>query len=265
MKPNHPKPDFTVVIPSFKDLRIGETIESINRQDYPRDRIEVVVMDGGSPPPVVDQIARWLRPWDQLISERDKGIFDGINRGIARATGGVILTIGTDDKLAVSDAVTTFMRALADPAVDYACAGVAMTDQDWKPVREWPATMPTLRNFLLGSQINHFSFVCRPSVYQQVGLFDLRYPVAADFDFFLRLTKRGLPGARIPRRLVYMKLGGNSSKNLRNISRGNLEIVRSAFRLYGPLLLLHFMAKPFVKFAQFRRAKRQAPAGSQVS
>lgn len=246
--------DFSIIIPSFRDPRILETIDSINKQTYRRDKLEIVVMDGGSDKLLLIEIRNHLQPHDLLFSEKDDGIFDAINRGIARASGEVIFTLGSDDKFASSDAVGDLMGAFANPEVQYVCAGIGYTNKRWEMVRDWPATQPTLTNFLLGCQVSHFGFACRKRVYDEIGYFTLSYDYSADFDFFLRLSKRKLIGARVSKRLVFMKLGGKTSKNVRNILRGNKQIFASGYSHYGPLILVHLMAKPFVKALQFVRA-----------
>jgi len=247
--------DFSVVIPSFRDVRILETIESVNTQNYERKRIQIVIKDGGSDEILLGKIQRALQPQDILVSDRDKGIFDGINRGLSLATGAVIFTIGSDDKFSSHEAVGQFMECFRNPDVQFVCSGVGFTNANWDLIRDWPATLPTNANFLLGHQISHFGFACRQEVYRANGNFDLRYDVSADFDFFLRLTKRQLAGVKLSERLVYLKLGGNSSKNVRNMLRGNYQAFRSGLSHYGPLILVHFMAKPFVKGGQFLRVR----------
>jgi glycosyltransferase len=250
-----PAIDFSVVIPSFRDIRIIETIQSINQQSYPRERIEIVIVDGGSGRSFTDEVRRHLVAQDLLVSEPDHGIFDAINKGISRASGAVLFTMGSDDKFACLDAVATFMECFKNPAVQYVCAGIAYTNQDWRPIRDWPANLPTFMNFMLGRQVSHFGFACRPRVYRETGHFDLSHDFSADFDFFLRLSKRKLAGVKLARRLVLMKSGGISSKNLRNVRHGNAQMFRSGFSHYGMLVIVHFVAKPFVKVLQFLRVK----------
>ena len=57
---------FSVVIPSFNDLRILDTIESINSQSIERSQIEIVIMDAGSNPDVLEKIAESLLQSDQF-------------------------------------------------------------------------------------------------------------------------------------------------------------------------------------------------------
>lgn len=162
--------------------------------------------------------------------------------------------VGSDDKLASAEAVADVMDCFSAPEVQYVCAGIGYTNQNWELVRDWPATQPKFRNFLLGRQVSHFGFACKRAVYEQIGPFDQAYDVSADFDFFLRLSKRKLCGTALDSRVALMKLGGNSSKNLKNILRGNFQILQSGWSHYGPLVLLHFLAKPFIKLCQFPRA-----------
>jgi glycosyltransferase len=252
--------DFSIIIPSFRDKRILETLQTINCQDYPREKIEVLIMDGGSDQLLLNEMRQQLHAHDVLVSEADRGIFDAINKGIKRASGQVVFTIGSDDKFSCTSAVTSFMRAFTESEVDYVCAGVAMTNQDWKPIRDWPATLPTFKNFLLGRQIHHFGFACKQIAYQQNGFFDAKYDVSADFDFFVRLSKLKMKGKRLPKRLVLLRLGGNSSKNARNVCRGNLQVLRSGFAHYGLFIMVHFLLKPFTKVFQFLRAWKNGRA-----
>ena len=88
---------FSVVIPSFNDHRILRTLDSIIKQDYKSDKIEIIVVDNNSKKKILDAIKKKLRKTDQIIVERDKGIFFAINKGINKSSNNYIYTIGTDD------------------------------------------------------------------------------------------------------------------------------------------------------------------------
>ena len=96
---------FSLVIPSFNDDRILETIESINEQNFNRHDIEVIIMDACSEADLLKKIRNTLKPNDRLYVEKDDGIFDGINKGILKSSGDIIFTLGSDDKLAYKDAI----------------------------------------------------------------------------------------------------------------------------------------------------------------
>ena len=92
------------VIPSFQDIRILETIESIHKIDVPSsDCIEIIVQDAGSSNEILDKIKNKLKKNDKLFLEKDKGIFDGINKGLKNTTGDLIATLGTDDRVLALD------------------------------------------------------------------------------------------------------------------------------------------------------------------
>jgi glycosyltransferase len=246
----------SVVIPSFNDLRLVETLESIFSQDYDQDRVKVYVMDGGSRADVVEKISAALRPQDVLVSEPDKGIFDGINKGIRMADGELIFTIGSDDLFAGRDAFSTFSNAVESSGADYAVCGTIYCQQDLTPFRHWPATKPRKWGILMGRQTCHFAFAARPSVYEQLGDFDLQYRTAADYDFFVRLAKRKeLSGVEIRQYLVKMRQGGHSSKNLRNLLKGNNDIRRILIKHFGYLGQLVLLFKMYWKATEIVRTK----------
>lgn len=246
---------FSVVIPSFNDVRILDTIDSINNQSIDRNFTEIVIMDGGSEPELLLEIKQNLSSQDNLISEPDQGIFDGINRGILASKGEVIYTLGSDDKLAYPDAIEDILDFFEDQNIDYLSSDLIYTDQDWNPERYWSATKPSFFSFLIGRQIGHFSFAARRRLYSELGMFNIALSVSADFDFFLRLGKSSMRGEKFNKVTTFMKLGGNSSKNLKNILLGNLQMLRVAFMYYGPLCIVHFALKPFWKFREYKNAK----------
>ena len=247
---------FSIVIPSFNDDRILETIDSINVQNFDRRDIEIIVMDACSDVVLLKKIEAVLRPWDKLNVEQDDGIFDGINRGILKSSGDIIFTLGSDDKLAYRDAVKDIIFQFQEHPIDFLCSDLIYTDHNWLPVRYWPATLPSFLNFLLGKQIGHFAFAAKRNLYSKVGLFDKDLFVSADFDFFLRLGKEALVGMKLNKVVTFMKLGGNSSKNVKNILKGNKQMFGVAFSHYGPFAVVHFMLKSIWKAREYNAAKK---------
>ena len=112
---------FSIVIPSFNDLRILETIKSIDDQSLERKDIEVIIMDGGSQVNILSKIKESLKATDTLISEPDNGIFDGLNKGIAISQGDIIFTLGSDDKLSYREALEYIHLNYIDDRIDYVC------------------------------------------------------------------------------------------------------------------------------------------------
>ena len=87
--------NLSLLIPSYDDRRILDILSEL--KDYPREKLEIVIQDGGSPKELISQMQSHLNESDRLIIEKDKGIFDAINTGISNCLNSYILTIGTDD------------------------------------------------------------------------------------------------------------------------------------------------------------------------
>jgi glycosyltransferase involved in cell wall biosynthesis len=84
---------FSVIIPSFNDYRILRTIDSIINQTYKSNNIEIVIIDNNSNKKILDSIKKKLRKNDQIIVEKDDGIFFAINKGINKCSNKYIFTI----------------------------------------------------------------------------------------------------------------------------------------------------------------------------
>ena len=127
---------FSIVIPSFNDLRIIETISSINQQNYPRNKIEIIISDGGSDEKIIDEIKSAITENDNLLIEKDEGIFDGINKGLQRSKNEIIFTLGSDDRFCSKNALT-LVNEIIENGSDYVCSTIKYTDQNWQPIRNW--------------------------------------------------------------------------------------------------------------------------------
>ena len=187
-----------------------------------------------------------------LVSEPDRGIYDAMNKGIARATGEVIGILNADDRYADPFVLRDVARAFEDPNVEACYGDLVYVDERGKVVRYWRSGPHKRWKWFLGWMPPHPTFFVRRSVYQRYGTFDLRFPIAADYELMLRLLfKHRVRTAYIPRALVLMAPGGNSNRSLGNILRANLEVLH-AWRTNGlrfgylvPLL------KPARKVPQF--------------
>src|SRR2546423_361332 len=94
-----PRPLLSIVIPSYNQgAYIRETLESIFAQDYRP--IEVLVLDGASSDETVDVLKSFDAPELQWWSEKDRGVVDAVNKGLARASGEIVAIQSSDDAYA---------------------------------------------------------------------------------------------------------------------------------------------------------------------
>src|ERR1700674_971257 len=91
-------PRITLVTPVFNSVRyIEQTIQSVISQQYPN--LEYFIVDGGSTDGTVDVILKYERELSGWTSEPDNGMYDALNRGFDRSSGGIMGWISATDKL----------------------------------------------------------------------------------------------------------------------------------------------------------------------
>ncbi|MDV4179932.1 glycosyltransferase family 2 protein [Rhizobium brockwellii] len=205
---------------------IADTLRSIDTQTYRN--FEHIIIDGGSSDSTLAIIA--LAPADnrRVLSGRDGGIYEAMNKGIGLAIGDIIGFLNADDTFESSDSLETVAAALEDPAYD-GCYGdlvyVSNRHIDRK-IRYWKSHTFRSGSFARGWCPPHPTFYVRRSIYEQFGRFDLRYRLAADVELMMRfLEVARIRTIYIPRVLVRMRLGGATNKNVQNISRQNKEVL----------------------------------------
>lgn len=100
--------------------KMGDCLESVSSQTH-TDR-EHLVVDGGSTDGTLALLQARRDQLAVLVSERDQGIYDALNKGLARATGDVVgLLLHADDLYPDSTALERIAAAFANPAVEAVC------------------------------------------------------------------------------------------------------------------------------------------------
>ena len=214
---------------------VRDTIESVLSQTYMD--YEYIIKDGGSKDNTLD-ICREYEPKFEgrmrIISSKDKGIYDAMNQGFQAATGDVLMLINSDDLFARADAVELAVRAFeGHPEVDGVYADLYYVSQNNinNIVRVWKTgeQKPMRRGWLPA----HPTFYVKRECYEKYGYFNLNYPLAADFELMLRFVeKHHIKLYYLQEHLVRMRLGGATSKSLKNIYKQDVETIK-AFKENG--------------------------------
>lgn len=232
---------------------IGDALASVDQQTHPD--IEHLVVDGASTDGTQDIVRANPKPWRELISEPDDGIYDAMNKGIRRAEGEVIGFINSDDLLAHRDVLQRVAEVFDDPNID-ACFGdlcyVKRDDVD-KIIRYWRSSPYELGSFERGWCPPHPTLYIRRRLYQELGGFDLRYRIAADWELMARFVAvHRIRTNYIPEVLVKMRMGGTTNRSLANIWQQNREIWQALNALgLHPSLLAFAVGKILSRGAQF--------------
>jgi glycosyltransferase len=197
---------------------IAEAVRSVQAQTWPH--VEHVVIDGASTDGTVAVLQTCLNAQAVWLSEPDKGIYDALNKGLARATGDVIGLMHSDDFFADDEVLASVAAAFVDPTVDAVYGDldyVAKLDTA-RIVRRWRSGDYSAAKLARGWMPPHPTLFLRRSVIERWGGYDTSFRIAADYDSILRYFGQGrIRPTYIPRVLVKMRLGGESNRSLGRI------------------------------------------------
>jgi glycosyltransferase involved in cell wall biosynthesis len=203
---------------------LPDCLASVARQNHLNR--EHVIVDGASTDATIDIINQHIDQIATFKSERDKGIYDALNKGIQLATGDVVGFLHADDLYASDDALSKIAKAFEDSTV---CAVYGdleyVSQQDTsKVIRRWHSKPFKKRDLGWGWMPAHPTLYVRRDWYSKINGFDISYRISADYLSILKLfTQSGFKTEYIPKVLVTMRLGGASNKSIKAIVKKSKE------------------------------------------
>ena len=247
---------------------VADALASVRSQTHPN--VEHVVVDGASTDGTLDVLERLAGPRTHVVSEPDTGIYDALNKGLARARGDIVGLLHSDDVFAHERVVELVMERFADPAVDavYGDMAVVSSTDIARTMRYWVAGAQAPHSLRRGWMPPHPTLFFRRSLLEAHGDFDTTFRIAADYDLILRWFGRGgIRAAYVPEVLVRMRLGGASNKSFAQMARKSREDWRALANNAGAASLpsgpvgraATLAAKNLVKLPQFIHNYRQPP------
>lgn len=245
-------PLISVITACFNcEATILDTIRSVNAQTYPH--IEHVFVDGGSTDNTLEEIHTKSKVVRRVISERDRGIYDALNKGLQLASGDVVGFLHADDFYAHDAVLASLAECFADPSVQAVYGDLQYVNQQdvANVVRHWSAKAFSMQQLKRGWMPPHPTLYVRKDWYARIGGFNTSYRIAADYDSMLKLfTTTGFKSVYLPAVLVRMRTGGASNRSLKNIVLKSREDYR-ALRANGVGGVSTLIAKNVRKFGQF--------------
>jgi glycosyltransferase involved in cell wall biosynthesis len=242
------KPLVSIITPSFNQAEyLEETIQSVLNQDY--DRIEYIIVDGGSTDNSLNIIRKYESELAIWISEEDLGQTDAINKGFALANGEIFAWLNSDDTYlpgAVSEAVGYLLE---NPHVGMVYGKAYYIDEQSRRVALYPAGPTDHKGLRRGiNTIPQQTMFFRSSLWNMVGPLDTSYYYAMDYDLWTRISGVA-PIAFHDEFMANFRLQ-NKSKSMMEARRCWPEMMRVHFRDGGSrfsILYLKYLIRRIVE------------------
>lgn len=218
---------------------LARTLASIGRQTF-TDR-EVVVVDGGS----TDGSVELLREnpggvVTSFASERDAGIYDAMNKGVARARGTYVLFLNGGDSFAADDALEKVLAA--GPNVEDVVYADVLIEAVDGTIRRWSTPEVLDLDYFMVTTLPHQAVLFRRALFERVGLHDTSFRICADFEFLLRaIVVRGATTRHVGIPLAVQVDGGVSSSP-EFFAKLRAERKRAKETALSPVLRAHWEA-----------------------
>ena len=234
---------------------IEQALDSVRGQSWPS--VEHVVIDGASTDGTLTVLKSYSDRIAVLVSEKDNGIYDALNKGLALSTGDVVGLMHSDDFYTDELVLEKVAAAFEDPVVGgvYGDLDYVAKEEPGRIIRHWRSGEYDPRKLSWGWMPPHPTLYLRRSVITQWGGFDTSFRISADYDAMLRyLVKGKIRMAYIPEVLVKMRIGGESNSSLSRIIRKSREDYR-VLRKNGVGGIGALAWKNFSKIGQFLRMR----------
>ncbi|OYZ55872.1 MAG: glycosyl transferase [Sphingobacteriales bacterium 24-40-4] len=206
------QPKLTVITIVYNNVRdIERTVLSVLNQTYPN--IEYLVIDGASTDGTLELLKKYEGRLAKLISEKDKGIYDAMNKGLTLASGDYILFMNSGDELYASDTVENVFASAPDADIYY--GETEMYDEDWKSLGQRRHKAPetfSWKDFKYGMCISHQAIYIRRSLTEP---YDPQYKLSADIDWIIKAAKKAGKIVNTRRYVAKYLVGGMSKKKHR--------------------------------------------------
>lgn len=214
---------------------IANCIRSVLNQSYTN--IEYIVIDGKSTDGTQEQIKRYKENIDFYISEKDNGMYDALNKGIALASGDVIGILNSDDLFHNNQTIEKIVEAFHLSGADLVYAKGKFVDKNnvEQVKRYYPSASFNERYLTFGWIPLHTTIFVRKKIFEDYGLYNPEYKIASDYEISLRWFKNPkIKKFFLNEWVVKMRMGGLSTSPMLQVkkSREDLKIIK-LYRLNG--------------------------------
>ncbi len=238
------QPKFSIITITYNAAEtIERTIESIVNQMYKN--IEYIIIDGASTDDTLKKIEPYKYAISYIVSEKDKGLYDAMNKGLRAATGDYVWFINSGDEIATNTTLDDITKLITNELPDVIYGDTLMTSMDGEVIggrRLTPPEKLTWKSFRMGMLVSHQAFIAKRALANE---YDISYRFSADFDWCVSILKRSRSILNTHMTLARFLDGGITKQN---IAAGLRERFRIMVRYYGLLPTIAHHIPIAVKF-----------------
>lgn len=233
----------TVVLNNEKTIE--RAILSVLNQDYYN--IEYILIDGVSTDETLKIIGKYRERISVLLSEKDQGIYDAMNKGIKNSSGEIVYFLNADDEFYDKHVISDVAKQIeANKDADYFYGGVVSRNMFGGKSENIRMKRISNNAIKFGRNIPHQALFVRRYLFEKLGLFDLTYKVNADYEWECRLVKKDYKDLFIERIISYYNQTGFSSRISWNPYKERFKII---YHHFGVFPLFYFFCYSLCKYS----------------
>jgi glycosyltransferase involved in cell wall biosynthesis len=212
----------TICFNNAKTIR--RTIESVISQSY--SGIEYIIVDGDSKDGTLDIIREYKDKISKFISEKDKNLYDAINKGMKMATGDIVGLIHAGDRLFNTEVIQKIANHFATNDIDIMYGNSLLVNDQDVPVRVNISPGYSRSLIRRGWMPSHQSIYVKRPLLEKIGYYNLDLHPSSDYEFFLRYFYfNKLKVKKLNEFILKFSMGGISTRNYVNNIRGQKQHV----------------------------------------
>jgi glycosyltransferase involved in cell wall biosynthesis len=222
-------PFLSVIIPTYNSEKtIERCLNSIISQTY--QDFEICIIDGASRDSTIAKVSNFRVDCDRIriISEKDKGTYDAMNKSIDIALGEWIYFLGSDDEMYDENVFADVFNSIPAKNCGMIYGNVRINgDTSWaKDGQIYDGEFQVEQ--ILARNICHQAIFYRKKIFDKLGKYNIRYPVCADWELNLRFFPSTNP-RYLDRIIANFYGGGISSENVTDSIGDRLIFLRKKF------------------------------------
>ena len=234
---------------------ITSALESALAQSYKN--IEYIIIDGASTDGTIDIVNKYKDKISKIISEPDKGIYDGMNKGILAASGDIVGFLNADDMFYDNTVIQGIVSAFTSDKIDCVYGNLVYVSRKdpARITRIWRSRVFYDGLFKKSWTPAHPTFYCKKALYERFGFYKTDFKIAADVELMYRfLQKNHIRSKYVNADFVRMRDSGVSNRGVKSTVVITREVKRAIIENGGQFNLIKYLFFKFLKINDFFKA-----------